>query len=284
MRWCVMREVTVPGRYRLVLAVDVPLDRVAVRHHTGRRAAFTGDLERARRHLIARYAREGRPLIADARGVLPELYRLEGIAESAGGGLALTTSATDYAEYLLTNVEHPEWRQERGDHVMSDALGISAVLRARDDVIVVGVRSRRTHEAAGAIHVLPSGHPHPPQSITEAFHSELGDEVGLDPHDLVESRVTGILRAEPSGKPELTARLVTGVDAAEIVRRRSRARERWEFEELRFVEWSPREVTTWLCDNLDSCTPPGHAAVALAGRVDFGSAWFGRLLDELRSV
>lgn len=276
-----MREVTVAGLYRLVLAADVPLDAVAVRHQAARRADFTGDLERRRLELIARYSQEGRPLIVDEHGLLPPLYRLDDITSSTKGALALTTSATDYAEYLLTNVEHPEWRQTREENVMSDALGISAVLRTRDHFIVVGVRSRRTHEAAGSVHVLPSGHPHPPQSIAEAFHAELSEEVGLDPNHLVDARVTGVVRALPSGKPELTARLVAEVDAAEISRRSSRAQERWEYEELRFVRWEPQEITTWLCDQVASCTPPGHAAVALAGRVDFGAAWFARLLEQL---
>lgn len=275
-----MSDDTVAGRYRVVLPVDVPFEWVSV-HHRATRRGFPSDLEEGRRELIARYTREGRPLIADAEGVLPPLYRLEGIAVSASGALSLTTSATDYAEYLLTNVEHPEWRTTRGEEVMSDALGISAVLRTRDNVIVVGLRSRRIHEAAGALHVIPSGHPHPPQSIAEAFNAELHEEIGLSPKDIVDARVTGVVRARPTGKPELTARLVAAVDAREVVRRSSTARDRWEFEELRLVEWDPVKVAAWLRDHIDSCTPPGHAAVALAGRVDFGTTWYASLIDDL---
>ena len=50
---------------------------------------------------------------------------------------------------------------------------------------------------------------------------------------------------------------------------------------LRLVEWDPVKVAAWLRDHIDSCTPPGHAAVALAGRVDFGTTWYASLIDDL---
>jgi 8-oxo-dGTP pyrophosphatase MutT (NUDIX family) len=202
-------------------------------------------------------------------GNLPPLYRLEGHTLEAEM-LVLDTSTTDYAAHLLTNVEHPEWRESRGDAVMADALGVSGLLVTADRRIVIGRRSGRTHEAVGAFHVAPSGHPHPPQTVAQAFHAELEEELGVRPQNVRRSRLTGLIRARPSGKPELTARLDVDLEAELVVERWSSAIEKWEFESLEIVDWTARSVTAWLAQHGPQVVAPGYAAITLAAHADFG--------------
>lgn len=263
-------------RFDVVAVTNTPLTAVHIEHSTGRRPAWTADLEGRRVALVERHIAEGRPLLTTADGSLPPLYRLDSLTTEPDR-LVLHTSPTDYAEHLLTNVDHPEWRAERGDGVMADAIGVSGVVRTADDRTFVGRRSGRTHEAPGAFHVAPSGHPHPPQTVGESLLAELRDELGLDPGQLDRTVVTGVVRALPGGKPEITALLTTPLAATDVLTSWETAVERWEFDELVPVRWTPDDVGDWLADHAETCVPPGLAALALAGRVEFGAGWFDRL-------
>jgi hypothetical protein len=268
------------GRYEVMCTVSLPLSAVSIRHRSIRRASWSDELEHSRRRLVERCERERRPLLTSADGSLLPLYRLDAIAECSESSLVLATSATDYAEYMLTNLEHPEWRTERGAEVMSDPLGVSAVVRTADSVVLVGRRSGRPHDAPGALHVVPSGHPHPPQSVGAALETELRDELGLAMQEISDASITGVLRAQPSGKPEVTARFVATLDSDHVLERWEQAEERWEYEVIETVPWEPDVVADWLVQHIFTCVPPGHGAIALAGRVEFGPDWYESFLKS----
>lgn len=259
--------------FEVLTVTRVPLPAVALEHRATRRPGWDDDLEGRRIELVDRHIALGRPLLTLPDGSLPPLYRLDSL-ETTGHRLILHTSPTDYAEHLLTNVDHPQWRAERGDDVMADAIGVSGVLRTADGFVLVGRRSGRTHEAPGAFHVIPSGHPHPPQTVAEAIGAELHEELGLHPDRLDEAHVTGVIRALPSGKPEVTTMLTTSLTATEVRAAWEEADERWEFDELVGIPWAPGAVAEWMTDHARSCVAPGLAALALAGRIDFGPDWF----------
>jgi ADP-ribose pyrophosphatase YjhB (NUDIX family) len=275
-----MRNVVVAERYQIIAACELALTDVVLHHRSMSRPAWSANLANERDELIARYFDSGRPLLTDRNGSLPLLYRLDGV-DLDQTGLVIRTSETDYAEHLLTNVEHPEWRLERGPGVMAEAIGVSAVVQTSDGHVVLGRRSPRTHEGVGALHVIPSGHPHPPQTIRDALYAELRDELGLRPDELSDEVVTGVARALPSGKPEITARFVARVSLVEVFDRWTSAEERWEFDSLESLAWRPDAIETWLHNNVSTIVAPGHAALALAGGVDFGRAWLLRLVTAL---
>lgn len=271
-----------PFGYRVLAVWSGPLEAVSFRHTDRRRPAWSDDLARRCRRLALRYEQEGRPLLTLEDGSLPPLYRLEEVVTVSPTELVLATSVTDYADFLLTNMDHPEWREEHGDALMADPIGVSAVLRTADGAVIYGRRSGRTHDSPGAYHVLPSGHPHPPETVAEAIGNELVGEVGIELADVVEASVTGVVRSAGTGKPEITMVLSTGLTSDDLWARRADAVERWEFAEVLTLLWEPDSVTGWLRDHTGTCVPPGLAAVALAGRVDFGDAWFEALTaDEL---
>lgn len=263
--------------YRVLAAWSGPLDAVTFRHADRRRAAWSDELAEQCRRLVRRYEREGRPLLTLDDGSLPPLYRLEEVVTASPTALVVATTTTDYADFLLSNVEHPEWRHERGDAAMADPIGVSALLRTADGEVIYGRRSGRTHDSPGAFHVLPSGHPHPPETITEAIENELVGEVGIALTDVIDASVTGVVRAAGTGKPEITMRLTTRLSTDELSGRRADAVERWEFAEVVALRWERETVTRWLRDHSRTCVAPGLAAVALAGRIDFGDAWFEAL-------
>lgn len=262
-------QLTPEPAYLIVAELDLPLDAVSLRHRPNWSDGWTDALDAARQNVVDRERARGHALLCEPDGSLPPLYRYEG-HRFDGTRLVLDTCTTDYAAHLLTNVENPGWREDHGAAVMADALGVSGLVVTADNRIVVGRRSARTHEAVGAFHVAPSGHPHPPQTIPEAFAAELLEELGVRDSEVRRGRLTGLIRAVPTGKPELTARLDLRIDAEEVIERSTTAVEGWEFENLELVEWRSTTVAEWLTDNGTRLVAPGHAAITLAAHAAFG--------------
>ena len=137
---------------------------------------------------------------------------------------------------------------------MSDALAVCAAVVSADGQVLFGPRSQRiadspSRPAQACYHVLPSGHPEPPQGLFEGLLMELQEEADINAEELTEAHLTGLIRALPSGKPELTFLLKTDLTLAEI-RARS-PRDAWEFTALEGFEWSPRGVRLWLEQHIE---------------------------------
>ena len=97
---------------------------------------------------------------------------------------------------------------------MSDALAVCAAVVSADGQVLFGPRSQRiadspSRPAQACYHVLPSGHPEPPQGLFEGLLMELQEEADINAEELTEAHLTGLIRALPSGKPELTFLLKT---------------------------------------------------------------------------
>ena len=224
---------------------------------------------------VARRRAAGQVVLRDGHGNLPPLYRLNRFGATPHG-LRLRLGRTDYGEYLYTNVERPERRRVLGDASMSDALAVCATLVTGDRRVLFGARSPRIADGprAGAgghvprYHVLPSGHPEPPHGLFEGLLKELEEETAVTPAELTASHLTGLIRALPSGKPELTFLLETELTFEEI-RARSPA-DAWEFTSLESFPWTARDAEAWLRDHREDAVSPGHAAVLLAAEAIFG--------------
>ncbi|MGC9424094.1 hypothetical protein, partial [Vibrio sp.] len=226
--------------------------------------------------VVSTYMVQGKQIDYDADGHRPPLYRLISYSVN-GGNLVLRLGKTDFGEYLATNVEHPEWREIYGDEVMSDALAFSVAAVTADNFLLWGKRSGKPADAAGAYHVLPSGHPHPPGSIGIWLYQELEAEAGIQVDEISDLICTGLVLSLWNTKPELTFFLRASVTFAELQERKRT--EGWEFAEVYGLLFTNTSVREWLADYKDRLVPSGHAAVLLAGRINFGDKWwYGAIL------
>lgn len=269
----------VARKLTVVVRCDVDPHEVECAYDATSRARLD-DLRDEKGALVEQRQREGRPFQADERGELLPLHRLVAAALDERGRLALRTGLTDYAEFVLTNVARPARRSERGDASMSDALGVCAALVTSDERVLLGRRAARLDDRPGALHVVPAGHPHPPDAPWAGLLAELDEELGIAPGEVVAARCTGVLRALPTGKPELVYALRVRLDAASILAR-SRV-DAWEHAAIDARAWNERDVRALLVDERDDLTSPAHGCLLLAGARDFGEAWL-REIDAATS-
>lgn len=260
----------VAGKLVVVLRCDVGPRDVACAFDASARAELA-ELDEAKRELVEERARTGRAFFTDEHGELLPLHRLLDATLDDQGRLALRTGRTDYAEFVLTNVARPERRGERGDASMSDALGVCAALVTRDERVLLGRRAAELDDRPGALHVVPAGHPHPPDDPWTGLVAELDEELAIAPDEIVSARCTGVLRALPTGKPELVYALRVGLDAAEILAR-PRA-DAWEHVAIEARAWTAHDVRALLVDERDALTSPAFGCLLLAGARDFGERW-----------
>jgi len=128
-------------------------------------------------------------------------------------------------------------------------------------------------------HVVPGGHPQPPQSLFDGLLDELLDEAGIGRTRVRSALCTGFLRAAGTEKPEVTFLLKIDASFAEIIHRRSK--ESWEFERYHAIPWEPRQIEDWLTSRNHAIADAGHGCVLVAGAADFGEAWLAGVLARL---
>ncbi|MCC6407290.1 MAG: NUDIX domain-containing protein [Planctomycetes bacterium] len=271
-------QATPAAAHELLLALDVPLEAVRFETAVERGVEWTDERRQSLLAVLERDRVGARKLERRPDGSLPSLYRLHGVRRE-GERVALEVGTTDYAEYLATNVAHPEWRAMFGSRALADPLGLSGVLLEGRGRIVLGRRSRDLPVDAGRWHIVPAGHPFAPQTPLEALRDEARGELGLDADELLDARCTGIFRVAHSGKPELACFARTNRTLEELA---SRARsEAWEHDELLGLAWEPRTIAAWLANERARTAPAGHGAVLCAGRASFGDAWWSETLARL---
>ncbi|MBI5432193.1 MAG: hypothetical protein HZA52_05110 [Planctomycetes bacterium] len=266
--------------HELLLALDGPLEAVRFEARGDRGVEWTDERRRSLLAVLEADRVGARKLERRPDGSLPSLYRLHGFRRE-GAGAVLEVGPTDYAEYLATNVAHPEWRERLGARALADPLGLSGVLLEGGGRIVLGRRSRDLPVDAGRFHVVPAGHPFAPETPLESLCDEARGELGLAADELLDARCTGVLRVTHSGKPELACFVRTSRTLEELaLRARSEA---WEHDELVALAWEPETIAAWLVDERARTAPAGHGSVLCAGRVSFGEAWWRATLARLAS-
>lgn len=193
--------------------------------------------------------------------------------------LLLKLGHTDYEQYLGLNRLHRDWAEAGGADLRADALGLATVLECPDGV-VVEKRSQQVAEAAGLLHVKPSGHAHPPQGLKEAVLEEAEAELGLAAEEVQDLRCLGHVRVAGTDKVIVIYRARTDVPLAEM---RARARsEEWESERLDALPLDPEALARQLAESGDELTAAGHAALLMDGWRRFGNEWFSAVTAGLR--
>ena len=268
--------------YEVLCASDVQIRELRIHHSSRTRDAWTAEFEQLRLACIEKQKAQGKPLKIDQRtGKLPKLYRLDHWRFESKDFLDIWTSETDYAEYLVSNTD--KWR-EFAMEARSDPIGISVVVKTQDNKSLVGRRSGRVHDRPNSMHVIPAGHVHPPESFEKGLLQELYEELDVSTVASNMIRVTGLLRSLTNGKPELTFRIeLTEHTALQLIESQANACDSWEFEEVWSVDWTSETLSRYLIEQQEFLVPPGHAALLLAGRIDFGHQWYNNMISDLNS-
>lgn len=254
----------VAGLYDVLVAGRFSPEAVVGRFDPDARAALTEAQRQEVRRIAEGLRRQGKVVTSEP------LYRLVAF-DRDGPLLALRLGLTDYEEYIGTNGSHREWRTLYGVAAMSDALAVSAVTQTADGLLVIERRSDKVAERPGFFHVKPSGHPQPPEGLTQGVLTELEEELGVSPSEVTGLVCTGLVRDAASYKPELTYALRIRATSGEVLRRTKA--DAWESSELLFISPSRDALADWLARNRDATVPAGHGALLLYGRETFGPEW-----------
>lgn len=256
----------VARKYEILVAREYSVDSVRINYSKEHAVSLSSSQRREIRRIVRELKQAGK-VVARRR----PLYKLLSFRASSDE-LTLFVGRTYYREYLGTNRTHPEWHTEFGDECMANLLGVSVCLETSDGMIVLEDRSPRVATYSGFYHVKPSGHPPAPHDLTSAIMQQAKGELALEKQELALLACSGLIRALPERKPEVTFIGQTPVSSHELQERVSRRQ--WETERLFFLECDPDILRKFLVSQQARTTPPGHASLILAGRSKYGHRWF----------
>lgn len=252
-------------RYTIMVWGSLPPERVRMDYDPRRRPK----LGKEQAETVAADAEAMR-----ARGLKVEnhpLYCFHGCTCSPAM-LLLKLGHCEYEQYLSLNRLHRDWGER------ADALGLAVALEAPEG-FVLEERSQEVAEAPGLLHVKPSGHAHPPETLLEAVHKEAGEELGLDPKELSDLVSLGLVRIEGTDKVIAIYSGRTAVSLEEITGR-TRA-DGWESERLLTAPADAEGLSRWLVEQGERMTAAGHAALVMEGWRRHGHEWLQDLWKRL---
>ncbi len=238
--------------YDLHLFGPLPPSKVWFRYNPRDRILLDPAQESEKKSIIENLKRSGKTV-----HILP-LYRFRSLSEDPGG-IIFDLGYTDFGEYLLTDISHPEWNAADGVQ-MSHPLSISAVTETSDHSLLMGYRSAAVVSQAGKIQTLPGGYIHPPDLIMETVENELWEELAVTASETARVSVTGLARILPSEKPEILLHIRLNIPLSEIFCRSGM--DRWEFSRLFTIPASRDSVTDFFASSGSAMAPASHAALA----------------------
>ena len=147
-----------------------------------------------------------------------------------------------------------------------------------EDCLVIERRSATVAIGQGMLHVKPSGHVHPPDTVWQAVLAEAAEELALEPDELLEPTCLGWVRSLTASCYCLLYHFRTPLGWSELLARRPR--DAWEHEELLALPIDPEGIASWLSSDAN-IAGPGRATVLLLGRQRFGEEWFACQLSRL---
>lgn len=193
------------------------------------------------------------------------LCRLDAFA-CVGERLQLSLSPTNYR--LLQGTSGKVWADGMPAAARADGIGVNSLLTTADRRALLVRRSTRVFDCPGMLdtgggHLDPRlhrcrGRPDP----FVAIEAEARDEFGLRPSELHDTRLLGIARHRPGGKPELLFLLRTSLPFEALPQRLKQAPEGDETAGLESVPLD--QISEVLRTRREELSPAGQAALYFA--------------------
>ena len=199
-------------------------------------------------------------------------YRLSSYSILDDERVFLSLGATDYREFMGTNVEagkDPDYRDElmeRGERnyddpeaYFSNTLAICSVIETSDGKIITGLRSDDVAEYPRCWHTV-GGHPNPAHyqptkaDLFDAMEREITGELGVDSGEIGNMRMIGLVRNRRTLKPELLFQSEVYAQFDDIKERRLKSEKDEHF--TFFGISSPDELIYFLNQNQDEFNFP----------------------------
>ncbi len=206
---------------------------------------------------------------------LPRLVR----AGAIDGCLHLELGPTSYREFAGTNLHNPALTETIGPAAFADPLGTSGLVATSDGFLCLGRRGPGVAFHAGYVHTfggLLESVDQRPDGGFDVFGGilrELHEELGVDPKDISELVLLGMVRDRAIRQPELIFDGTVQLSRENLNARTDRAEFVEEHTAIEFVFDEPEAVAAHLA-RTDRVTPVAQAALLLHGRLHWGIDWY----------
>jgi hypothetical protein len=231
----------------------IPLSKIHFRYNPGNTITFSPAAILEKKSIIRSLVKAGKKV------EIHPLYRYLSHAEDHTS-VIFSLGHTDFGEYLLTDVTHPEWNSSQRSALMSHPLSITAVTVSSDHLLLLGYRSQKVVAEPGKLQTIPSGYIHPPDSLRETLEQELFEELAVKSYEIAKVQVTGLVQLHPSEKPEILLTVRLKIPASAVFCRHGM--DRWEFTRFLTLPESQATITEFMQHHADTLAPVSHAALA----------------------
>jgi len=207
-----------------------------------------------------------------------ELIRLVR-SEVAPTRLRLALGPTRYREFVGTHFRNHELLDRFDETHRSNALGISAAVVTSDGYVAFGRRSGRVAYHAGLLHPfggmldLTDRASDGDVGFEQAITRELREEIGVEPWEISEITLIGLVRDRTILQPELIFDVILRRSRSELDRRFDSARAHGEHTAIEFLHDKPEAFVPSL-NWAGRSTPVAEAAYLLHGRRQWGQEWY----------
>jgi hypothetical protein len=244
--------------FDLLTVGDWGEDAVAARWSDRSSRWIVPEVEAAIERTWAAHAR--RPGIQLFDGPLCRLESWRGDAQR----LELTLSPTRYKAFFGTNLNNIELADVYGDGILSNPVGVSAMLLSADNALILGRRNAavayypdRLHPFAGGLE--PSDVQGERPNAFNAVRRELREELSLRDADVTAIRCLGIVQDRAIRQPEMVFLVHTPRTRAALQENVDQV----EHGGSAAVEATPEAIGAFVGEHASELTPVAHASLAL---------------------
>jgi 8-oxo-dGTP pyrophosphatase MutT (NUDIX family) len=223
--------------------------------------------------------REGRLLFNGEMGRLVS-------AECSPNKLHLVLGATNYRDFVGTNLYNGQLFSTKGAEHFSNPLGTTATVITRDGWIAYGRRSHRVAFHSGYLHTFGGALEMQDRGtdgrfdVFAALQRELGEELGLEAGDVERIHVTGLVRDREIHQPELLLDVYVRLGREELLGRLDLSADDQEHTAIEWCADEPGAVVPFL-QAAGKVAPVCTAAILLHGLLKWGTSWYERASIEL---
>jgi len=191
----------------------------------------------------------------------------------------MTLAPTCYRDFFGTNVHNDGQSTQINREYFADPLGISATVITRDGYIALGRRSQRVACHEGYLHTF-GGMLEPRDRLKDGSFDlfggiarELSEELGVQPGDISESVIIGLVRDRQLLQPELLFDVTLKLTRNELQGLFDPNLSDQEHTGIEFVHDNPDAILPFV-ESSSPVTPVAEASLLLHGRHTWGAQWY----------